>query len=374
MNLPPMGDSALFPARELDTPALLVDLDRLDANIQRMAAAARKAGVSLRPHCKTHKCPEIARMQIAAGAEGITVAKLSEAEMFADEGFDDIFIAYPIIGEHKLRRAARLGGQIRLIVGVDSFEGALGLVKACDREGVNVAVRVEVDLGLNRSGVAPDKAVDLVQNVIDLGLDLDGLYGYRGSGYPGATGTLAERGRQEADLLLGVAEACRARGIKIKHVSLGSTPTGIAAAQVPGITEIRPGTYVFHDNMQVAQNVCTPADVALTIAVTVVSRPAPDLATVDAGSKTLAGDIVPAGAGLTGYGQVVEIPGAYVARMSEEHGVIQLPPGAEVKIGDRLHLIPNHVCTAVNLSDVLYGVRDGQVETIWPVMARGMRG
>lgn len=358
----------------LDTPCLLIDLDRLQRNIERMAAVARAAGVRLRPHVKTHKIPAIARMQLDAGAAGITVAKLSEAEVFADHGCTDIFQAYTLVGEQKWRHAADLARRIRLIVGADSLEALRGLSAAAQAAGSTVGVRIEVDTGLHRAGVQPDQAQALCEAALRLpGLDLDGLFTFRGPRFSEHRGrSLAELGREEGETLVALAEALRARGIPIAAVSAGGTPTGPYVAQVPGITEIRPGTYVFMDNMQTAMGVCTPDDIALHILCTVVSRPAADVATIDGGSKTFCGDIVPASLGLQGYGTA---PGhdLFVQSMSEEHGVLRLGLGENPPVGERLAMVPNHVCTTVNLSDELIGVRGGRIEQVWPVLARGKR-
>jgi len=359
----------------LDTPCMLVDLDRLQQNIEHMAAIARQAGVKLRPHVKTHKVPEIARMQLAAGACGITVAKLDEAEVFAAHGCTDIFQAYTVVGEHKWRHAAELAQRIRLTVGADSREALRGLSAAATAAGSSIGIRIEVDTGLHRAGVSPDGAQALCEETLRLpGLDLDGLFTFRGPRFAGAGDrSLAELGRQEGETLVALAEALRARGIPIREVSAGGTPTGPHVAQVQGITEIRPGTYVFMDNMQINMGVCAPEAVALHILCTVVSRPALDLATIDGGSKTFCGDVPPGGTyNLRGYG-TADGRDIFVQGMSEEHGVLKLGPGEAPRVGDRLPMIPNHVCTTVNLSDALIGVRGGRVAQVWPILARGKR-
>lgn len=359
---------------DLDTPCLLVDLDRLEENIRAWQAAIDAAGATLRPHVKTHKIPEIARMQLAAGARGITVAKLGEAEVFAAAGCDDIFVAYPVIGAQKWRRAAELARSTRLIVGVDSLVGARGLSNAAASAGSRIAVRVELEQGLCRSGVTLEHALQLCEEILSLpSLDLDGIFAYRSVFYPGASDhTLVEAGRREGEAMVAIAEALRGAGVPIRSVSVGSTPTARAAAGVPGVTEVRPGTYVFGDYMMAERGATPYETLALSILCTVVSRPTVDLATVDGGSKTFSGDIPPTVEGLRGYARAVGSE-AYVERMSEEHGVVRLGPDIDPVIGDRLAFFPIHVCTTVNLSDELIGVRNGRVETIWPVLARGKR-
>jgi D-serine deaminase-like pyridoxal phosphate-dependent protein len=359
---------------DLDTPCVLVDLDRLESNIASWQAAVSAAGAALRPHVKTHKIPAIAKMQLAAGASGITVAKLAEAEVFAANGCDDIFVAYPLIGTQKWRRAADLARSTRLIVGVDNLVGARGLSDAAASAGSTIAVRVEIEQGMSRSGVARDLALRLCEAVVSLpNLELDGIFAYRSVFFPGASDyTADEAGRLEGEAMVAVAEELRNAGIDVRSVSVGSTPTARAAASVPGVTEVRPGTYVFGDYMMAARGVTPYEAVALSILCTVTSRPGPQLATVDGGSKTFSGDIAPSFDGLNGYARGVGVE-AYVERMSEEHGVVRLGLDVDPAIGDRLAFIPIHVCTAVNLSDELIGIRNNQVEQIWPVLARGKR-
>ncbi|MBA3947561.1 MAG: alanine racemase [Herpetosiphonaceae bacterium] len=358
----------------LDTPSLVIDLDRMEANIRRWQATMDVAGVALRPHVKTHKSPEIAQMQLAAGAVGITVAKVAEAEVFAAHGCRDIFIAFPVIGAEKWRRAAALARDCRLTVGVDSALGARGLSAAAIAAGVTLRVRVEVDTGLQRAGLPVQEVGALCRQLLELpGLELDGLFTFRSTGFAAAGKRTAEEiGAEEGSVMVELARDLRAASIPIHSVSVGSTPTARAAARVPGVTEVRPGTYIFGDYMQTGGGYIGEDEVALSILCTVVSRPAPDLATIDGGSKTFSGDVLPERLGLRGYARVVGMD-AYLERMSEEHGVVRLGPGINLHIGDRIALHPIHVCTTVNLSDELIGLRNGQIERIFPVLARGKR-
>lgn len=363
-----------MPVAELDTPCLLVDLDRMASNIDRWQARITAGGVQLRPHVKTHKSPTIGRMQLNAGAAGITVAKLAEAEIFAAHGCEDIFIAYPLIGAEKWRRATALAQRCTLTVGVDSVVGAEGLSAAAQVADVTVRVCVEIDTGLHRSGVQPADAPALCRVVHDLpGLELDGIFTYRGAFFADAVGRSAtELAHEEGSIMVALAEHIRASGLPIRTVSVGSTPTGLAAARVPGVTEVRPGTYIFGDYMQAAGGFIDDDEIALTILCTVISRPAVDVATIDGGSKTFGGDVVPARLGLHGYARAVGRE-AYLESMTEEHGVVRLEPGFNPQIGERIAFHPIHVCTTVNLSDTLVGVHDGRVAEIWPVLARGAR-
>lgn len=363
------------PATEIDTPALLVDLDLLSANVRRFATMAEQAGVRLRPHIKTHKTIEIALMQLNAGAGGITCAKLSEAEVYAEAGITDIFIAYPVIGQEKACRAAQLAQRCHLIVGVESAIGVQQLSEAAREAGVTLNVRVELDSGLKRTGIAPAAAEQLCHQIqAAQALQLDGIFTFRGASFPDApTRDPQELGRLEGEWMMAQAEHLRAAGIPIREISIGSTPTFSGAAQVPGITEVRPGTYVFFDRMTCRSGTSSPDEIALSILATVVSRPAADIAVIDAGSKTFCGDIIPKNAGLEGYGIMVDGQSGIVERMNEEHGIVRLAPGCSPTIGDKLAFFPNHVCTAVNLSDEIVVVQQGIVKEIWRVAARGRR-
>lgn len=359
---------------DLDTPCLLVDLARMETNIRDWQSAVGARGCCLRPHTKTHKTPAIARLQLAAGARGLTVAKVSEAEVYADAGGDDIFVAYPVIGEIKWRRAAGLARRISLIVGVDSEVGARGLSAAAQQAGSTIKARIKVDMGLGRAGVTSQNMVALGHFIESLpNLQLDGIFVYRSVHHPQAAGYSAEElGREEGDIAVALADEMRAAGLEIRSVSAGSTPTGRAAAQVPGVTEVRPGTYVFGDEMLANSGVMARDQLALSILCTVVSRPSQARATIDGGSKTFAGDLYPPKYGCEGYAR--EVGGASVVEsLSEEHGIVALADGANPRIGDKIAWHPIHVCTTVNLADELVGIRENRVECVWPIEARGKR-
>ncbi len=355
---------------DLSTPAVLVDLDVLERNIARMASRAREAGVRLRPHAKTHKCPQIGRLQRAAGAWGLSVAKVGEAEVFADAGFDDLFVAYPVVGEDKGRRLVALADRVRLAVGVDSVEGAATLARPFRDVGHSLDVVLKVDVGYGRVGVTPDRAVEVGRAVAGLpGLRLRGVFTHAGHGYGAETSeALAEIARQEGERLVAAANALRDAGLPVEEVSVGSTPTAAQAMRVAGVTECRPGNYVFHDGSQVALGTCRLEDCALTLVATVVSVPAPDRAVVDAGSKTLSSDTLRPHPG--GYGQVIGRV-SRIEKLSEEHGVIAVAPGETFRVGDRVGILPNHACVVANLHDRLIGVSGGRVETVLTVAARG---
>jgi D-serine deaminase-like pyridoxal phosphate-dependent protein len=363
---------------DLETPCLVVDLDKMERNIASWQSAIAQNNCALRPHIKTHKIPDIAKMQLTAGARGITSAKVSEARVFAEAGCDDIYIAYPIIGPDKWQGAAEMARERRMIVGAESEVGLRGLSAAAVRAGSQIEIRIEFESGLGRSGAPRSEVLRLCRLAEELpGLQLNGLMTYRSVMFPGSQGkSHAEIGREEGELLVEVAQEMRAAGIEIKELTGGSTPTGKYSSAVEGISEVRPGTYVFNDYICEHWGSAEYSDCALSILTTVVSRPTQSTATVDGGSKTFAGDLWPANVGLQGYaraaGENAPID-AYVVKMSEEHGVAQLGDGIDWKIGERIAWHPIHVCTTVNLSDELIGVRGERVEVVWPVAARGKR-
>ena len=359
-----------IPIEDLPTPAVLVDLDVLGRNIARQAERARAAGVRLRPHAKTHKSPEIARMQLGAGAAGISLAKTSEAEVFAAAAFDDIFVAYPIVGLGKAERLLALSDRLRLAVGTDSLEGAQGLGRVFHAAGRTLDVLLKIDVGYHRVGVLPEDAVGVASRLAGLpGLSLRGIFTHAGQVYQAETpDAVAKIGRQEGEMLVSVAAALRQAGISVEEVSVGSTPSARHAMQVPGVTECRPGNYVFHDGSQVALGTCGPEDCAMTILATVVSVPASDRAVLDAGSKTLSSDALrprPNGHGL------ILGSGSRLQSLSEEHGVLRIEAGDSFRVGDRVRVLPNHACVVSNLHDRLYGVRAGRVEMEIRIAARG---
>jgi len=372
----------------VDTPALVLDLDVVRANVAAMAALADERGVALRPHAKTHKLPQVARMQLDAGAVGLTVAKLGEAEVFADAGVDDLLIAYPLVGELKLARLVALARRVpRLAVALDAIPVAEGISAALSAAGagLEVGVRIEVDSGMRRLGVAPrsGELVALARAVDALpGLRLEGVMTHEGHAYQSSDeASLAQAAADACELMVASAETVRAAGIACPVVSMGSTATARFAAGHPGVTEIRPGTYVFNDRSQVAHGSARERDLAAVVVATVVSRPSADVACVDAGAKALTSDrmivrdaapdygaVAPAG---WAVGATARAAGWPVARASEEHGLVAVPDGGEVAVGERLALVPNHICPAVNLFDAVTVVERGRVVDRWPVAARG---
>lgn len=346
--------------RELDTPAVLIDLDVVERNLRRFQAYCQAHGLRNRPHVKTHKIPELARLQIEIGAVGITTQKLGEAEAMADGGIEDIFLPYNLLGPQKLARAVGLARRVRLSVTCDSVTVAEGLSRAMHAAGLELPVLVECDTGMGRCGVqSPAQALAIAQKIDRLpGLRFGGLMTYSPRAWT------AEVSAFLAEAL----DLCRRSGLDVAVVSSGGTPNIWRAHEAAVVTEYRPGTYIYNDRSIVAAGSASLDDCAMRVLTVVVSRPTADRAILDAGSKTLSTD----GAGLGGYGYVVEYPDARIYSLSEEHGWTNVSacrpqPG----LGERLQVIPNHACVVSNLHDRVYGVRGQQVEVIWAVTARG---
>lgn len=368
-----MSNQPLYPF--LDTPALVLDLDKMEANIREMAQVAGEAGVGLRPHVKTHKSPRLARLQVEAGATGITVAKLGEAEVMAEAGLTDIRIAYPICGELKLARLKRLCAKARISLSLDSREVAEGISAIGEAIGKPIPVLLKINTGLDRCGVLPgEEALTLAARIDPLpGVDLVGILTHEGQALARErTPEGIRRAALEAGAkMVETADRLRSRGYDIREVSVGSTPTSRHIARVPGVTEIRPGTYIFNDRNVMGCGEARLEQCALRVLVTVVSIPADDRAVIDGGSKTFSSDRLAQDPG-AGFGYVVDQPGVILERMSEEHGVLRLEHArARLRIGQRLEIIPNHVCPVVNLADSLQAVRQGRLEEEIPVLARG---
>jgi D-serine deaminase-like pyridoxal phosphate-dependent protein len=361
----------------LSTPCVLIDLGIVEQNIERMAQIAKKAGVDLRPHTKTHKIPYLASRQIEKGAAGITVAKVSEAEVMAAHGIKDIFVAYPVIGQQKIKRITELNTRIRLIIGVDSLEGAMALAQAAVVAKQTIEVRLEVDTGFKRTGVQYDKALGLAKEISGMaGLNLTGIYTFHHLIYQGErTHDRAKAGLEEGTLMVTLAEEMNRAGLKIKDISVGSTPTAEYVANVPGITEIRPGTYIFNDMIQVHNKSCTLADCAAKVLTTVVSAPSNKLAVIDGGNKTFSTDCQPNNPPyfMKGYGLIEGIEDYALTRLTEEHGMLSAINDDAVRLepGRLLTVIPNHVCTTINLHNKVYFVSGETVEEA-VVEGRGM--
>lgn len=342
---------------ELDTPVMLVDLDRVEDNIQRLQAELDGMGVKGRPHIKTHKIPAIGRKQLAAGAIGVTCQKVGEAEVFAAAGFADILIAYNIVGQSKTERLARLQRQCRATAAVDAFDTARGIAEAARAEGVTVPLVVEIDAGGHRAGVqTATEACDLGRRLGDLpGVAFAGIMCYPTS-------------EHVIPVLREARELLDRAGVACAIVSGGGTGRQ-HVARAAGLTEHRSGTYAYNDLSCVRAGKATIDQYAMQVLVTVVSTASPGYATVDGGSKTFTNDALRSG---ESNGYVMEYPDCFLERMNEEHGILNTAHAErQPRVGEKVRIIPNHACGTTNLHDYVAAHRGGKVEAIWPIAARG---
>ena len=360
-----------IPFEALETPAPLVDLDRMERNLHRVAGYAKEHGLALRPHVKTHKSPGIAAEQLRLGAVGLTCATPREAEIMSAVA-DDILVAYPPVGAPRLRRLIALPERVRLTVALDSAEAVRPLADAARSTTRRIGVYVELDLGMHRVGLpSVDDAIALARVVSDSApLEFSGI-----AFYPGH---VREAVSDQDAKLAAIREALRdvlARfeqaGLPPRVVSGGSTPTLFRTHEIEGVTEMRPGTYVFNDRTTAAIGACDWDDCAFTVLATVVSTAVPGQAVIDAGSKALGREPM-RGTAEEGFGALLDRPEVVVKGMSEEHGLLDLSKTDwRPRVGDRVRVVPNHVCIVVHLNDELFGIRGGRVESSWPVAARG---
>ncbi len=349
---------------QLETPVAIVDLDRLEANITKLQRYLDGHSIAHRPHIKTHKIPEIARMQIKAGAVGITCQKIGEAEVMADAGIRDICIPYNIIGETKLKRLMRLARRVTLSVTADSAFTVRGYSEAAQRETVDwnnpmeLPVLVEFDTGMGRCGVqSPQEAAKLAcLTARSPGLRFDGL--------------MTHPNNTHSDHLVSETKALlKTDGIVVERVSYGGTPGMWQAHTRSEVTEYRAGTYVYGDRATIESGAMSLDDIAFQVITTVVSRPTAERGILDGGSKTFSSDL----SGLKGHGFILEYPNAHFYSMSEEHGHVDFSKcSRKPEIGERVTVIPNHCCVVSNLFNQIVAVRHAQVETTWAVAARGM--
>jgi len=348
---------------QLDTPALVVDLDIFDRNLSRVADYASANKLRLRPHTKTHKSPVVARRQLDLGAAGLTVAKIGEAEVLVPQLPPvDLLIAFPVFGSQKVERLKQIAAQTQVTVALDSLEAAEQL------RGTGAAILVEIDVGLGRVGVTPAEALELAQAIQKIdGVRFRGLTFYPGHikhEDPAAIAALSQ-------LISKTVAEFRTAGIEPEIVSGGSTPALFHSHEVEGLNEIRPGTYVYNDLNTIESGACKLEDCAATVLVTVVSLPRPGAMIVDGGSKTFSSDRLTGSTAVT-FGRVVEDPDCVFHKMNEEHGFIDISRAdRKFHLGEKLRIIPNHVCVVMNLHERVQGIRGGEVEREWKVEARG---
>jgi D-serine deaminase-like pyridoxal phosphate-dependent protein len=351
---------------EIDTPALLLDLDSMERNVARMAAAFRGLTAKLRPHAKTHKTPVIAHKQLAAGAIGITCAKLGEAEVMVEGGVRDILIANQIVGARKIARLVSLARHADLIVAVDDAHNVQELSQAARAAGVLLRVLVEVDVGMHRCGVAPGEPALVLAQQIERAAELRfaGLMGYEGHlVFVPSLEERVHRVHSDMQTLIDTVSFLESHGLPVDIVSAGGTGTAMITGRLPRISEIQAGSYVFMDGRyKTIEGV--DFDCALSLLTTVISRPRPERVIIDAGMKTLTHEF-----GLPRFKAREDLE---LLGLSEEHGTVQLKdPAIALKLGDKLEIIPSHGDTTLNIHDFYYGLRRGRVEVIWPIAARG---
>jgi D-serine deaminase-like pyridoxal phosphate-dependent protein len=354
------------PVQELDTPALILDLDKFQRNVDKMARFFANKPTVLRPHSKTHKCPQIAQRQLAAGAVGITCAKVSEASVMAQAGIRSILIANEIVGPAKIERLTELARQATMYVAVDDPNNIRALSVACHNKGVQLGVLIEVDIGMKRCGVqAGPVVIDLARQIADApGLTFSGILAYEGHlVMVQDPEERARRVRHDIQPLNDVVESLEKHGLPAKIVSGGGTGTYDISGTCPPMTEIEAGSYVFMDTTYL--KIRPEFESSLTLLVTVISRPTPERVIVDAGMKSITHEF--------GLPQPVDVPGAALRSLSEEHGKIELadPAAISVPAGSKMRVIPSHCCTTVNLHDKMYVCQQDVLVDIWPIAARG---
>ena len=345
---------------DIDTPAVIVDLDKVERNIRRAQEHLAGHGLANRPHIKTHKIPALAKMQMEAGAVGITCQKLGEVEVMADAGVaDDILLTFNVIGEAKTERLAALIRRLkRMAVVLDNEIVAKGLSEAGQRHGVDIRFLIECDTGFGRNGVqSPQAALDLARAAMKMPhMQFEGLMTFP---------TAKPEQRQWLERAL---QLLQGAGIDVPVVSGGGSPSLKSAGEFPMLTEYRAGTYIYNDVMQVTAGAATWDDCAMTVRTTVVSRPTDDRAILDAGSKVMTYEQYYA----KGFGRIVEYPDAVITGFSEEHGMVDLKGSAKKpKVGEVVSVIPNHCCVVTNMMDEIHALRGDTVEAVWPVAARG---
>jgi D-serine deaminase-like pyridoxal phosphate-dependent protein len=345
---------------ELDTPAVTILLDRMQENIDRVQRHLDRHGLANRPHIKTHKIPAVAKLQIETGAVGITCQKLGEVEAFVDAGVcDDILLTFNIIGDAKAERLLTLVKRTqRLAVVLDNEVVARGLSRAAVRHGADVRFLIECDTGFGRNGVqTPEAALELARVAMQLPrMQFEGLM------------TFPNKAPSTSEFFARALQLFKAAGIRVPVVSGGGTPALGSVTEFPMMTEHRAGTYVYNDVMMVAAGAATWDQCAMRVRATVVSRPTPERAILDAGSKVLTSDQYY----VQNHGRLHEYPDAVIPSLSEEHAIVDLSRCRErPSVGDVVNVIPNHCCVVSNMVDEVYGIRGEQVEVVWPVAARG---
>jgi D-serine deaminase-like pyridoxal phosphate-dependent protein len=362
---------------DMETPAFLVELDTLEANIADMAAQCRCNGIELWPMVKTHKSSEIANMQAALGAQGFLTGTLDEAECLIERGFTRIMLAYPAASRENIQRVVAMSRRVRVLIGLDGVEAARLLDQELGQQGRQMEYLIIIDCGLRRFGVLPGEAAGLAQKLSGLqNLVLAGIATHPGHVYGVTTAPeVALVASEEITALQQAKAELTAGGFHTAITATGSTPTAAFAAESGAITALRPGNYVFYDAIQAALGVVPLSRCALTVLATVLSQPRPDTFIIDAGSKCLGLDKGAHGNTLVnGHGIVIGHPEALIAGLSEEVGKITVSAASSLKVGDKIQIIPNHACSAVNMTSQLIGHRAGLIDRVIAVdMRNGTR-
>ncbi len=357
--------------KKLSTPAVIVDLDIVEKNIMKMREGAKQFRLQHRPHIKTHRSTFFAKMQMQAGCCGITVAKLGEAEVMAKAGIKDIFVAYPIIGEDKLKRLLKISRQAEVTTIVNSIKGAYQLNEYCEKNGEKIKVLIEIDGGLNRGGIKSGQAVlEYAQSIRNLkGIEIIGLMYYGGLVYESHNKEEVKKyARQEREVLLTNAKMLEDDGFCMKVLSAGSSFTGKVPEELEGITEIRSGHYIFNDCGQLDVGLAKEEECALRVVSTIVSKPDKHVVIADVGSKSLTSDRCHY---RSGFGEIVEYPNIEIYALNEEHAFLRSEEENPLQIGDKIEIIPNHACVVTNLVEQVYGFRNGVFEQMIEIDARG---
>ncbi len=353
-----------------DTPIVAIDLDVMERNINGLSRLAQEANVKLRPHTKTHKSPYIAQLQIDAGASGITTATLGEAEVMVNAGIRDILIAFPIIGRRKLTRFSDLLKRSELIVALDEYIVAKGLNEVGEAHKKKIPVYIDVDTGLGRMGKSPQESLKSIMEIAKLPfIEITGLMSHTGHAYAENNEAGVRRvAIEDATILYETKLQLEKQGLEIREISVGATATAKLIKDIPYITEVRAGMYVFNDRFVLGAGGATENDCALSIMATIVSHPSSDRFIIDAGSKTLSSDPYKEG----GHGLVKGHKNLVIDRLSEEHGIIKIQGETSLQVGDVIEIIPNHVCPVINLADRVNGFRGGVLERMIAIEGRGM--
>jgi D-serine deaminase-like pyridoxal phosphate-dependent protein len=361
----------MTPYNAFPTPAVVVELDIVEKNVRNMIEGLARYGIAHRPHVKTHKSVELAKLQLSLGAKGITCAKLGEAEIMAQNGIDDILVAFPMIGEDKLERYGALAEKCTLRSIVNSLSGAQGLSLLGERMGKKLEALIELDGGVHRGGVPPEDTLDFARSIAPLdGIRIVGLLYYPGLIYNENTEEGLERlAKLERDHLTEAAKLLKNHGFEMRILSGGNTPSAKRPGCLEGITEARPGNYIFNDCAQLYPGQVRPEDCALRVISTVVCRPDDRSAIIDAGTKTLTSDSFPSCAGQ--YGHILGHEGVNLHKLNEEHGFLKSDLPMPFAIGDKIAIVPNHACVVTNLADEVFGLRGGRFDHRIQIDARG---